>query len=278
MQSSPDLNAYFERIGYSGSRAPTLETLRAIQLHHAQTIPFESLDPFLRRPVRLDLPALEQKLIHQGRGGYCFEHNRLLSDVLRALGFRVSDLGARVIWNLPEGSIRSRSHMVLRVELADGPYLVDVGFGGQTPTAPLLFVTGIEQPTPHEPFRLIEAEGDYFLQTRVEEAWKPLYRFDLQRQYPIDYEVSSWYLCHFPDSYFRNNLIAARPTPGGRYGLFNNQLAIHRLHRPSQMRTLGSAAEIRSVLEDVFEIRLPDDPALEASLERAAQPAAVPNP
>ncbi len=64
-----DLDAYFARIGFSGARAPTLETLQALHLAHAQAIAFENLNPLLDRPVPLDLPALEEKLVRSGRGG-----------------------------------------------------------------------------------------------------------------------------------------------------------------------------------------------------------------
>src|ERR1043165_2989243 len=108
----PDLQAYFRRIGYlDGDRAPPLETLRALHPHPTQTIAFEDLDPLSGRPVNLDLPSLERKLVHEGRGGYCFEHNLLFSHVLHELGFAVQGLAARVVWNAPEGVIRKRSHM-----------------------------------------------------------------------------------------------------------------------------------------------------------------------
>jgi N-hydroxyarylamine O-acetyltransferase len=97
-----DLDAYFERIGYDGERAPTLATLRAIHARHATMIPFENLSPLLRQPVRLDLASLQDKLLHQGRGGYCFEQNLLLRAVLLALGFQVRGLAARVRWNVPD--------------------------------------------------------------------------------------------------------------------------------------------------------------------------------
>ena len=73
-----DLDAYLARIGYDGQRTPDVETLRGITRHHPQAIPFENLDPFLRRPVLLDTASLQQKIVHNGRGGYCFEHNLLL--------------------------------------------------------------------------------------------------------------------------------------------------------------------------------------------------------
>lgn len=95
------LDAYFARIGYGGARVATLEVLRAIVARHTQTIPFENLNPFAQLPVRLDLAALERKLLHSRRGGYCFEQNLLLWNVLRQLGFEVEGLAARVSWNTP---------------------------------------------------------------------------------------------------------------------------------------------------------------------------------
>jgi N-hydroxyarylamine O-acetyltransferase len=184
-----DLDAYFERIGYSGSRAPTLDTLSAIHLRHPQTIPFENLDPLLRRPVLLDVPSLEAKLVRDCRGGWCFEHNLLLCHVLESLGFRVTGHAARVLWNAPEGVIRPRAHMLLSLELDGVLYMADVGFGGLTLTAPLRLVAGIEQATPHERFRLVAGDSDFVLQALLGREWRPLYRFDLQRQLLPDYEV-----------------------------------------------------------------------------------------
>jgi hypothetical protein len=40
----PDLDAYLARIGYTGSREPTLETLSALQSHHTYACAFENLD------------------------------------------------------------------------------------------------------------------------------------------------------------------------------------------------------------------------------------------
>ncbi|MGH2415462.1 MAG: arylamine N-acetyltransferase family protein, partial [Microcystaceae cyanobacterium] len=112
-----DLDAYFQRLGYSGGRFPTLKTLQAIHQHHAEAIAFENLNSFLKQPVFLDVTSLQQKLIHARRGGYCFEQNLLLRSVLTSLGFQVTNLAARVLWNLPEETITPRTHMLLRVDL-----------------------------------------------------------------------------------------------------------------------------------------------------------------
>lgn len=261
-----DVEAYFGRIGCPVPRGATLETLRAIHARHPQAIAFENLDPFLRRPVKLDLASLEQKLVHAGRGGWCFEHNLLLAAVLRQLGFSVSGLAARVVWNAPEGSVRPRGHMLLRVEIEGEHWLADVGFGGLTLTAPLRFQVGIEQPTPHEPFRLCEADGHFVLEALVRDAWRPLYRFDLQPQHGVDYEVASWFLSTHPESHFVNGLMAARVAADRRFALAGRQFTTHRLSGRTEQRDLANVAELRSVLEEVFDIRVPAGADVDARL------------
>ena len=67
--SGIDLARYLARIGYSGPRAASLDVLRALSQAHMGAIPFENLDVLLGRPIALDLPALEAKLVSGGRGG-----------------------------------------------------------------------------------------------------------------------------------------------------------------------------------------------------------------
>jgi len=267
-EDSIDVAAYFRRIGWSGPRKPTLETLRAIHARHPHAIAFENLDPFLRRPVKLDLASLEEKLVRAGRGGWCFEHNLLLAAVLRSLGFSVTGLAARVLWNAPEGSVRPRGHMLLRVDVEGEPWLADVGFGGLTLTAPLRFRAGIEQSTPHEPFRLIEAEGIFVLEALVREAWKPLYRFDLQPQHSIDYEAANWFLATHPASHFVTGLMVARTAENRRFALMDRRLSTHVLRGETTHRELASVAELRAVLEEVFDLRVPGGPEIDARFEQ----------
>src|SRR3546814_16773672 len=86
MHGSIDVNAYLRRIGWHGATTADLTTLRALAIAHIAAIPFENLDPLLGMPVSLELPALEQKLVHAGRGGYCFEQNLLFAAALRPPG------------------------------------------------------------------------------------------------------------------------------------------------------------------------------------------------
>lgn len=271
MTTAIDLESYFQRIGYLGERTPTLETLRAVHLRHTEAIAFENLNPLLKLPVRLDALSLQQKMVRQGRGGYCFEQNLLLSHVLNALGFKVTGLAARVMWNAPEGRVAPRSHMLLRVDLGEQPCIVDAGFGGPTLTGPLRLELDTEQATPHETFRLISAGDDYVMQAKIQGAWKTLYRFDLREQLLPDYEVSNWYTSTHPDSPFVTGLIAARPAAGRRYALRNNDLRVHYLDGRTERRVLTSAVELRETLEDTFRLTLPEAPGLETALSKAVR-------
>lgn len=266
MTTAINLEAYLERIRYAGDRAPTLATLATIHVRHTEAIAFENLNPLLGWPVRLDLESLQQKMVRDGRGGYCFEHNILFKHALDALGFCVTGLAARVLWGAAENTVTARTHMLLRVDLDGQPYIVDVGFGGVTLTGPLRLEAEIEQTTPHEPFRLLKANEEFVEQVNIRGNWVSLYRFSLQENLLPDYEVTNWYLSNHPDSRFVTGLLAARPAPDRRYALLNNQFAVHHLNGHTEQRILASADEMRETLESVFHLTLPDTPDLDELL------------
>lgn len=263
-----DLDAYFQRIDYQGERTSTLATLEAIHQLHTRAIAFENLNPLLGLPVLLDLDSLQQKLVHRQRGGYCFEQNSLLRSVLTALGFKLTSLAARVLWGVPEGVITPRSHMVLLIHIEDEPYIADVGFGGLTLTTPIQLIPNVEQATSHESFRLTQVADTYIMQVCLEQEWRSLYQFDLQPQYPPDYEVSNWYVSTHPKSLFVNSLIAARPDINCRYALHNNHLSIHHLNGNTEHHRLTTAQEIADVLTTKFRLTLPENSKAEAVFQR----------
>ena len=263
-----DIDAYFVRIGWSGPVAPDRPTLNAIAAHHPAAIPFENLDPYLVRPVDLAPEALMAKLVHGQRGGYCFEQNGLLRRVLEGIGFAVTPLSGRVVWNMDPETVTARTHMLLRVDLPEGPVLIDSGFGVAVPTGVLDLVPDIEQFTPHEPFRLIRLGEEWRAQIRIGEEWRTTYRFDLTPQNEIDYAVANWYTSTHPGSHFRHGLTLARPLPGRRLSLRGNEFAIHSIGRPSERRLLVTPEAVSTVIEQDFGIRIPDRAALLARLHR----------
>lgn len=271
---------YLRRIGYDGNREPTLATLHAIVACHTEAIAFENLTPLTGAEVQLEPAALEEKMVANRRGGYCFEHNLLLCDALERLGFRTIGLAARVMWNRSEGlGFPARTHMLVRVELDDASYVVDTGFGGLTLTGVLRLEADLAQQTPHEPFRLVAVapdrtadssgpEGELRLEALLGERWRPLYQFSLEPQQRIDYEVASWYVSTFPQSLFVQHLMAARPTPDRRFGLTDNTLTVHHRDGTSERRVLASVQALETSLERDFLLDLSGVVGLRAALQR----------
>lgn len=250
-----DLDAYLARIGHTGSRAPTLATLDALSAAHAQAIPFENLDVLLGRPIDLDPGAVDRKLITDQRGGYCFEQNTLFLRVLEALGFEVRPLSARVRWGRARAETPPRTHVFLRVEVDGASWLTDVGIGSMSLTRALRLGTADEQPTPHEPRRIVFEDGRYFHQARLGDAWHDVYEFTLEEMPAIDRELANWYTSAHPGSHFKNRLVVARALPeGARVAILNRELTIRR-RGVAEVRVLGSPEELLAVLAEQFGLR-----------------------
>ncbi len=266
MSEPVNLKAYFERIGFSGSIAPTLSTLETLHALHPATIPFENLDPLMGRPVRLDQKSLEKKLLAERRGGYCFEHNHLFWRVLLDLDYTVRGLGARVLWNRPEGTQRPISHMVLAVEISGSTYIADVGFGGMTLTAPLRLRNGAEQETPHETFRLTETDGTWRLDVAIGEDWRGVYAFDMTEFAEPDFAPINTALSTDAASRFRTSLIAGIAPKEGRHTLAGTRLGHYPVEGEASHVELDGLEAVKTALHDVFGIALPPaeelDPAL----------------
>ncbi|HEX3096142.1 MAG TPA: arylamine N-acetyltransferase [Usitatibacter sp.] len=263
-----ELHAYFARIGFGAPAAPTLQVLSDLHRLHADAIPFENLAAFLGEPIRLDPASIHEKLVDGRRGGWCFEQNLLFARVLEAIGFPVRRLSARVRWNVPPGVVTARSHMLMRVTAEGREWIADVGFGGQSLTAPLLLVPYVAQPTPHETYRLLPEGDGFVLEADVAGEWQALYAFDLHEQHLADYEVSNWYLANHPQSQFVTGIVAARAGADRRHALRNARYAIHHRDGRTERRLIASVEDFRSVLEEDLRIPLPDSPRLDEGLAR----------
>lgn len=251
-----DLRAYFERIGFTGPHEPTLATLNQVVLRHVQSIPFENLDVLLDRRIWLTAEGLEQKLVHERRGGYCFEQNGLLLLVLEAMGFEVKPISARVRYQRPREFTPARTHLFVRVELEGQSWLADVGVGAMSPTAALRLTLDEVQETPHEARRLIREGELYFHQVRFGTEWHDVNEFTLEQMPPIDREVASWFTSTHPDSHFRNRLIAARALGDGqRRTLVNRELSLRDRTGVAQTRLIKDPDELVAVLDSEFGLR-----------------------
>jgi len=246
-----NIDAYLERINYKGSREVNAETLRALQVAHLLSVPFENLSIHAGEPIVLNEDALYTKIVDQRRGGFCYECNGLFAGLLRALGFEVAMLGAGVA-HATGGFGPIFDHMALMVTLNER-FLVDVGFG-ESFLEPLLLDTRADQQQGTRSFRLIEQDDHLVLLRRNDgEDWQPQYHFTLQPYTFSDYEE----MCRFhqtsPDSHFTKGLICSRATADGRITL--SDMRFITTSGPQRLRdeqTLSSREEYDRILRDQF--------------------------
>lgn len=254
--SALDLTAYTARVGYTGPLTPTRETLIALHRAQAFSIPFENLDIHLNRPISLDPARLVQKLVHEQRGGYCYELNGLFRLVLLELGFAVTNLVGR---NLLAGHpLRPRAHQVLLVVVAGQPWLVDLGFGGNSLIEPIPLVVDIEYEQGFDSYRLQAAPNHNFhLQLRMLGEWQSLYTFTLDETQPSDYQMMNFFYSQSPDSPFRQQRLCARSAPGFRASLVDRELKIRRADGTITTAQLTETSAYEQALATYFGLRLP---------------------
>jgi len=212
-----DLGAYLQRIGLDDGDELGLRDLHRA---HATSIPFENLDSHRGLAVSLAQEDLERKLVHERRGGYCFEHNLLLASALEHLGLTVEPMLARVRAGAPPGTVRPRGHLLLRVTDAAGcAWHADVGFGLGTLLDPIPFGPDVDARYEQSgwSFRVVVEGPELVLQTFLDEDWSDVYAFAPQPVPSVDIETSNWWTCTNPGSPFVFGLIVARNhADGGR--------------------------------------------------------------
>jgi N-hydroxyarylamine O-acetyltransferase len=255
-----DIEAYLKRINYTGSLAPTADTLRELHVAHLQTVPFENLSIHAGQPIVLEDRALFTKIVEKSRGGFCYEANGLFAALLRSLGYEVAMLAAGVAGDSGDFS-PDFDHMCLMVTIPDSSaqrWLADVGFGDLF-MDPLRLETG-EQEQGTRAYRIVTNDPYLVLEQRNEgEDWKPQYRFTLEPYAYSDYEERSRFHQTSPDSHFTKGRICSRATKTGRISLSDMRLIITTgsgTHQEREERTLTSDDEYIQVLRDEFGVAL----------------------
>ncbi|MCP1623338.1 arylamine N-acetyltransferase family protein [Pseudomonas nitroreducens] len=253
--SAPQLDATLARLGLPPERpAPTLENLDRLivaALHH---LPFENLDVLLDKPILIDPEAVFAKVVERRRGGYCFELNSLFARLLASLDYRVTLLVARVRWGLPaEAPLTPQTHLLLRIDLPEGPHLVDIGFGG--PASPNALSLRVNEELPGGWRISGSAEGELEMATRSASGWQTLYRFTLAAQHWADYGMRNWYTSTYPQSVFRNSLRVALSEEGARLSLFNGQFTRRGADGEVEQRSIESADDLQAVLRERFHLQ-----------------------
>lgn len=248
-----EIATYLERIQYFEPVKPDAQTLQGLQRAHMFTVPFENLDIGLKRPIRLDLDSLWDKIVVHRRGGFCYELNGLFAWLLQEIGFDVTYLNARVYKQSGELGIPF-DHLALLVQIPGqhGHWLADVGFGDSF-NEPLNFDERGEQIQGLRAYRLEEAPDGYSTwQKNYDGAWERQYFFDLQpRSFPADYEAGCLYHQTSPKSSFTRSSIISRATPNGRVSLEKDRLILTENGQRSD-RPVKNEAEYQNLLKQYF--------------------------
>lgn len=222
--TSFDLDAYLARIHLPARPSVDHHGLAALQRAHRLAIPFENLDVLLGRGIAIDSASVFAKLVTAGRGGYCFEHNRLFLDALAALGFDARPVLARV-WIAAEG-VPPRTHTLSLVTFGDDQWIADPGFGGSY-TPPMPLINGAQVTAPDGAlFRLDRAGNHGWMLLRdgdlattdgrgTGSGFLPQYSFGLDVVHEADLAMSNYWTSTAPGSRFRRTTVVSIVLPNG---------------------------------------------------------------
>lgn len=257
--SSDRLKAYFDRIGIGGASGCTPDGLAALVAAHRRAIAFENLDVRLGRPIRIDGDSVFDKLVTRRRGGYCFEQNRLLGDMLTMIGFDPHPLLARVLLGMPEGAMPPRTHVLLHLTFDGTPWIADGGFGGAD-LPPLPLADGA---------RALSGDGATYRLTRIgtqdwlleraarPDEWQAQYRFDLTPVVQADLEQGNHWTSTRPGERFTSLHIASIVLPDGFIALTEWTLTTYRAGT-SETREIADATTYGAALRDLFGLAISD--------------------
>jgi N-hydroxyarylamine O-acetyltransferase len=214
---------------------------------HVSTFAFCSIGPRLGLDLSLDLNSLFDRIVLQKRGGYCFEQNGLLFEILEELGFSVKPYLARVIYN--QDTHPGLTHRISIVECEGEKYVVDVGFGPLGPSAPVKFSR-----EDGSSFRIsAPKENEFHMQTLKDGVFFSLYKFELAHYGQADCEIGHFFSHKHPKAVFVNNLVASRIMKDEIRSLRNQEYWIL---RPSGdvRQIIENPKQLHQILTEQFDI------------------------
>ena len=264
---------------WHGSPERAVVELRTIQQHQLATVPFENLSLHYSPHHSVDLHPdfLYDKIVNKGRGGYCMENNCFFGTVLRSLGFKVYSAGARV--HEGSGIYTPWSHMINIITLANGErYLIDVGFGNNGPTCPLLLIDGYEaQSIAPASMRLVcekipatfnPHDRLWIYQHRISPAsdWEPMYCFTETEFLPRDFEMMNFWTSQSRKSLFTNCIMCVRKIMDERSHELVGTLILTGAEvkrrvgeKTEHLKTCKTEEDRVEVLENMFGVKLTNE-------------------
>jgi N-hydroxyarylamine O-acetyltransferase len=234
-------------------RKPDLAFLNEITRRHAARFAFSSVGPMLGNDLPLDVESLYQRIIVNRRGGYCFEQNGFLFEMLQELGFEVSLYLGRVIYN--QDIHPGLTHRITLVKIDGDRYIADVGFGPLGPQHPV----SMSGKGSHESFRVFRIEerhpGEFHMQTLKDGEYYSLYKFELARYGPADCEVGHFYSHKHPGATFVNHLVVSKIMDNEVRSLRNHAFWIITAAGEKKF-SISDSAQLKIILDTRFGINV----------------------
>lgn len=226
--------------------------LNELQSKHIAQYSFNSLSVVLGQELPLDVESLFTKIVQRRRGGYCFEHNKLVFSVLATLNFDVRLLLAKVIYN--QVIEVARTHRVTLLSLAGEDYIVDTGFGHLGARFPVKIELGLVQYQGNDQYRIIKnIKDEYCYQVLKDDEFFTLYTFDLHNYTESDCLLSHFYSHKHPNAAFVNNLVVCRKFSDEIKSLRNGEY--HHLKGDETKTTqLTHVKQLHQLLTEVFQL------------------------
>lgn len=252
-----DLDAYLARVGFEGEVKADLATLRGLHTAHVDAIPFDNLDALLgRTEVPLDIARVQEKIVRQGRGGWCLEQVVLMAAVLDRIGFTFTAFAGRT--RIRTGSpFGPALHVALAVEAEGELWLHDVSFGAHGVHEPIRLAENARLDGDFSFDLVREPSGENVLRFLRPEGPAELYGFTADPRYPSDFELLNHFCLTHPRSPFNHRMILQRTQAKVRHLLAGTTLLEIRAGETSSRELDG--AEALAAVEEVFGITLAED-------------------
>lgn len=241
--------------------ASDFEKLNFLISEHLNRFSFNNVEVLGKGNIlNLESSHLQDKILVQKGGGYCFEQNGLFFDLLKEQGFDAESKLARVVYNRDIDAPKTHRFTLVRIESLT--YLVDVGFGPYTPNVAVPIDGTSVHATNGDQYRVVKInEGKWQLEVLREDEFFSLYQFDDGFYTESDFKVANYYTNTHPESKFVNELVVSRKFDNEIH--FINNLNYVKITGTNQKlredRQIQSSSELKSLLSDVFQLNVEED-------------------
>ncbi|KAF2832952.1 arylamine N-acetyltransferase 2 [Ophiobolus disseminans] len=230
--SEDQISAFVKHIGlppslqqyrYSGDAFKDIHYLDQLHTHMISAVPYENLWLHYSHTHTNNIKPQDTYTSivtnGRGRGGYCFQVSIFFNHMLRGLGFPAYLAPVRIRHRLdgvPQGDYSGWVHLVNLTTLSDGTkWALDVGFGGDGPTAPIQLIHDRKQTNMgsqeirlwHDwiPAQLHRTEETklwvYQYRNGPEQVWNSFYAFSEAEAIEADFHNLNWYTGSHPESF-----------------------------------------------------------------------------